>query len=150
VKGFVTTLIHGDDFVPCLSLGSVRDVRRVAVNMDTTACQEILQHQKKFQEKEHQVTTTGTDFSKQAHQPEHTDMEIWWATIKTLRADMTHEKLCPPGDVYWIRMDQEQHRLHMRKVPHPDRMCTEIYFSPNMVWDHTPGMYAWAVDHLSQ
>lgn len=166
-RGLVTSIVHGYDIVPCLSLGLLKDFKNVAVSLynDSDVADDILKrivgryHRKNDKQAEKEQDDTDAD-------------DQWfWALIKTMRADMRADKLYPPSIVYLIestpqlvqRTDtvlqgqssatsKSQHkRAHMVKLSRCDDVAarfSEIVFARSMFMDHSPNMYENAIRHL--
>jgi hypothetical protein len=87
----------GNDVVPSLSIGLIRDFRNVTYNL--------------WREPGIAETVIGKVLGIIPGVPGPTRdeaEELWcWALLKTLRADMDAEKLYPPGRVFWINARTE-------------------------------------------
>ncbi|KAK7207759.1 hypothetical protein BZA70DRAFT_272146 [Myxozyma melibiosi] len=91
-RGLVTSVIYGNDVVPCLSLGVLRDFQSVAhaFKADHRVVEEL---KKRVFAK--LASRSGAFFDVQ-------DDEYLWEELCKLRKEMQHEKLVPPGEVYHL------------------------------------------------
>lgn len=175
-RGLVTSVIHSYDIVSSLSLGLLKDFKNVAVSLhnESQVTDEILsriigQYQKSGTEAapngEH-----GSEQSTEEHQPD--DDEQWfWALIKTMRADMTSEKLYPPSTIYHIEsipqlvqhtdgrsetlyskkrtaQTKRAHTVVLTKCENVEQRFSEIIFSRSMFLDHAPNNYEKTIRQL--
>ncbi|EIE86611.1 hypothetical protein G6F46_004424 [Rhizopus delemar] len=129
--GLVTTVVHGYDMVSCLSLGLLQDFKNVArtLHVERNAAEEIM----------------GRVVEKMKGRSD-VDDRWFWATIKTMRADMTAEKMYPPGTVYWITASGNKVRLSRCDDVHA--RFSEVLFSKSMLMDHSPYMYEKVIQSL--
>lgn len=136
----ITSVIHRDDVVSSLSLGLVRDFKNVAVSLyeEPKVAEEIL------------AKSWSND----------EEAQDWlWSVMKTMQADMTHEKLYPPGTVYQISQTQvteicgvevtETTTAKMVRVEDVARRFGEALFSKTMFTDHSPKYYEDCLSALS-
>ena len=172
----MTSVIHSYDIVSSLSLGLLKDFKNVAVSLhnESQVTDEILsriigQYQKSGTEAapngEH-----GSEQSTEEHQPD--DDEQWfWALIKTMRADMTSEKLYPPSTIYHIEsipqlvqhtdgrsetlyskkrtaQTKRAHTVVLTKCENVEQRFSEIIFSRSMFLDHAPNNYEKTIRQL--
>ncbi|KAI7852929.1 hypothetical protein BDC45DRAFT_511843 [Circinella umbellata] len=98
-RGLVTSVVHGYDIVPCLSLGLLRDFKNVAVSLyqEASVADDILRRVigRSGNNTEDKNTTRN------GHDEDEND-QWYWAMIKTMRADMREDKLYPPSTIYLI------------------------------------------------
>ncbi|KAL7330039.1 hypothetical protein PS15p_205034 [Mucor circinelloides] len=148
--GLVTSVVHGNDIVSSLSLGLLKDFKNVATSLHAEAdvAEEIisrvvgrLQKKRKSQEQ-----------SKENIEDEFNDDDQWfWAMIKTMRADMTAEKMYPPSSVYLIETIphvKQQHKVALSRCEDVKARFSEIVFCRTMFMDHSPLMYERAIRKL--
>ncbi|RKP25728.1 hypothetical protein SYNPS1DRAFT_11374, partial [Syncephalis pseudoplumigaleata] len=138
-QGLVTTIVHGHDIVPTLSLGVLHDFKAISVSLYA----------------EHKL---AEDIIARCRQPDQADW--YWSLIKTLRADMTARKLYPPGDVYMVESSQEHYlekggatprnciRARMMRVLQVEERFGELIFAKRMLSDHAPTGYEQCLDAL--
>ncbi|ORY35472.1 hypothetical protein BCR39DRAFT_555621 [Naematelia encephala] len=116
-RGLITSVVQNSDVVPCISLGTLRDLRNIALTLyeEGNVAEEIVgrvvgiyQSKLPFQNSQAPSVTGNSRFSSSpsALQSPSTpgDEEVlndWMVSlIKTMRADMDSDKLYPPGVVY--------------------------------------------------
>lgn len=105
-RGLITSVVHGQDLVPYLSLGVLHDFQAVALSFKTDnadAKQEIKQRvwdalQGGLMDK------FGAGGREQKEKGE--DEEWAFAAFKTLRASSMSEKLLPPGEVFVVETER--------------------------------------------
>ncbi|CDH59607.1 sn1-specific diacylglycerol lipase alpha [Lichtheimia corymbifera JMRC:FSU:9682] len=164
-RGLVTSVVHGYDIVPSLSLGLLRDFKNVAVSLsqESSVADDILSR------------IIGRYSGKKEEEEDQEHHEQWfWALIKTMRADMRADKLYPPSTVYLVESTPQLHRHHhhqqlqqqgrrgsKRKHKRAHQVIfercddvqtrfSEIVFSRTMFTDHAPNMYENAIRKLAQ
>ncbi|KNE54710.1 hypothetical protein AMAG_00669 [Allomyces macrogynus ATCC 38327] len=114
----VTSVVHGADIVPCLSLGLVKDLKAMARTLMDPSNKGVAET---IITKSLGLGTKAPAAAMAAHAaaaakgappsvddfPNLTGSDVeedWlWSLIQTLRADMVAEKLYPAGSVYWLR-----------------------------------------------
>ncbi|KAI9474859.1 hypothetical protein BDB00DRAFT_202752 [Zychaea mexicana] len=121
-RGLVTSVVHGYDIVPCLSLGLLRDFKNVAVSLyqEASVADDILRRVIGRRQSSSAAAATNNNTcenntskggAKQDDEPreEHDDDDDddendqwYWALIKTMRADMREDKLYPPSTIYLV------------------------------------------------
>jgi hypothetical protein len=87
-KGLITGFVFREDIIPRLSIGLVRDFRSITINLaaERGIAESVIS--KVFGVFQESVQSGGS-------LPRD---DLWyWSILKTLRADMTSEKLYPPG-----------------------------------------------------
>ncbi|RKP11571.1 Alpha/Beta hydrolase protein [Piptocephalis cylindrospora] len=146
----ITTIVHGDDVVPSLSLGIVRDFKNVAISLseEKTVVEDIVRRCIGWERSKNPSSSASfpsASFPKPSG-PEEADW--FWSLIKTMRADMTAEKLCPPGQVYMRIRDTT--RIRMVLVRDIRSRFGEVIFGRRMFTDHSPKYYEDALRALSQ
>lgn len=163
-KGLITTVIHGGDIVPHLSLGVLHDFQAVAVAFkkdDNQAKVEL--RQRMWQTFQNNVT----DRFYRPHPTTFSDEDQLWMlpALESLRGNMDNEKLMPPGEVFCIdsqrvlRRDafllaDERHigrparRIVLRYVKDVQSRFREVRFGTSMLIDHSPAKYEAALNKL--
>lgn len=141
--GLVTSVVHGYDIVSSLSLGLLKDFKNIATSLhaEQEAAEEIISRvigRLKQQKKEQ---TEG-----------YNEYDQWfWAMIKTMRADMTSEKMYPPSTVYLVEsvpQMKQQHKVTLNRCEDVQARFSEIVFTRTMFMDHSPLMYERAIRKL--
>lgn len=141
--GLVTSVVHGYDIVSSLSLGLLKDFKNVATSLhaEGDVAEEIISRvvgrlQQKKKDKDEEMTE---------------DDQWFWAMIKTMRADMTAEKMYPPSTVYLIDtipQVKKQHKVVLCRCEDVEARFSEIVFTRTMFMDHSPLMYEKAIRKL--
>lgn len=115
-RGLITSVVHGQDLVPYLSLGVLHDFQAVALAFKTDnadAKQEIKQRvwealqgglMDKWRGGGGASSSSSSSGSGRAVGDE--DEEWAFAAFKTLRASMMSEKLLPPGEVFVVETEK--------------------------------------------
>ncbi|KAI9258010.1 hypothetical protein BDA99DRAFT_573314 [Phascolomyces articulosus] len=106
-RGLVTSVVHGYDIVPCLSLGLLRDFKNVAVSLyqEASVADDILRRvigRKTGSSHSQQEGGTKDEDTPMKKIDDDENDQWYWAMIKTMRADMREDKLYPPGTLYLI------------------------------------------------
>lgn len=220
MRGLVTSVNHGRDFVSSLNLGVLREFRKITLNLsqdeDLGGCRhgkmsdEILRHA--FQRDDFDslfkkdidefdwdameamsptamIPSGFGSWNRRTESPTPPSAEIseiftismtapsslkekktveelqkendWcWSLIKTLRADMQHDRLYPSGDVFWIHSSNistpstsvaanaKTHRVVMEQIEDIETMFSEIHICKSMFLDHSPERYEWCLNIL--
>ncbi|CEI61199.1 hypothetical protein FVEN_g6071 [Fusarium venenatum] len=163
-RGLITTIVHGNDIVPYLSLGVLHDFQAVALafkNDQQQAKTEIRQRiWKAFQ--------TGVADKWYGGLPSvpSGDTSKWGhSVLQGLRAGMTNRKLVPPGEVFTIEtqrvlrrdaflLPEEDHigrpaqRIVLKYVKDVEERFKELRFGTSMLVDHNPARYEEALNKL--
>lgn len=110
-RGLITSVVHGQDLVPYLSLGVLHDFQAVALAFKTDnadAKQEIKQRVwEALQGGLMDKWRGGGGASTSASGPASDEDEEWaFAAFKTLRASMMSQKLLPPGEVFVVETEK--------------------------------------------
>lgn len=112
-RGLITTVLHGQDFVPYLSLGHLRDFQAMALAFKTdshNAKSEVLRRVRdailqSFRDRSGLASFQQSLFaaSDEWGQNSDPDEDHWpWIALESLRASMLAEKLVPPGEIFTI------------------------------------------------
>lgn len=98
--------------------------------------------------------------------PEYsTDDDWFWSLRTSLQADMQHDKLYAPGDIYWLRAESEgassvesavpplsllarSHKVAMVLVD-VEELFPAVLLSRSALLDHLPTRYEWCLDTLA-
>lgn len=106
-RGLITSVVHGQDLVPFLSLGVLHDFQAVALAFktdNTDAKSEIKQRVWEALQGGLMDKWTGANNNKSEASGE--DEQWAFAAFKTLRASMLSEKLLPPGEVFVVETEK--------------------------------------------
>ncbi|KAI9263065.1 Alpha/Beta hydrolase protein [Sporodiniella umbellata] len=130
-RGLVTSVVHGYDIVSSLSLGLLHDFKNLArsLHAERNVAEEIMAR-----------------VIQQRMEGDEDDPWLW-AMIKTMRADMTAEKMYPAGIVYWI--EQAPEKIKVSQCDDVQARFSEVLFSKSMFMDHSPYLYEKAIEGLS-
>ncbi|KAI9317594.1 hypothetical protein BX666DRAFT_2112010 [Dichotomocladium elegans] len=156
-RGLVTSIVHGYDIVPSLSLGLLKDFKNVAVSLsqESSVADDIISR------------VIGRYRKNDENSNSNDDHDQWfWALIKTMRADMGADKLYPPSTVYLVestaqfvqqhtsgglkKKHKRAHNIVFHKCEDVQTRFSEIVFSRTMFMDHAPNMYENAIHNLTQ
>lgn len=188
MQSFVTTVVYGWDGVCALSLGSVRDWRAISVTLSQPADFNILKDQneksstkgktwsdvvlqealKTQRQSRDSVNSTKPRLTLAEWNPSEQSKEWMWVLRQHVQQQMVHEKLYPPGKVFWIRQDSEvkdngeptnvksnsgrNRRLQVVRVDpeHVQHVFGEMQLRKSMLVDHVPMKYEEALQALIQ
>ncbi|KAH6887909.1 hypothetical protein B0T10DRAFT_62280 [Thelonectria olida] len=163
-RGLITSIIHGHDIVPYLSLGTLRDAQAVAVAFKNDQHQAKMEIRKKIW----QALQTGiTDKWYRGSPVTSGEENLEWGLplLQLLRNGMTNEKLSPPGEVLAVEaqrvlrrdaflLSEEDHigkpaqRIVLKYVKDVEKRFREMRFGTSMLMDHSPARYEEALDKL--
>jgi hypothetical protein len=93
-RGLITTVVNGNDVVPSLSIGVIRDFHSVALSFREDTSGVLGEVRRRF------LAGLWNSSTGSANSEDEWNWEI--AVLKTLRAGMTAEKLVPPGEVWCV------------------------------------------------
>ncbi|POS80516.1 lipase [Diaporthe helianthi] len=108
-RGLITSVVHGQDLVPYLSLGVLHDFQAMALAFKTDnadAKQEIKQRVWEALQGGLMDKWRGSGANKSRDPVTNEDEEWAFAAFKTLRASMMSEKLLPPGEVFVVETEK--------------------------------------------
>ena len=161
-KGLITSIVHGNDLVPHLSLGLLHDFQAVALafrNDQNEARKEIRQR----------IWSTFQDtlLRRPSSSLALVEDETQWMqeALDALRESMKGEKLMPPGEVFTIETQNvlrrdaflfanEDHigrpaqRIVLKYIRDVEGRFGEMRFGRSMLLDHSPGKYEEALNKL--
>jgi hypothetical protein len=143
-RGLVTTVVNGNDVVPSLSIGVIRDFHSVALSFREDTGGVLDEVRKRFLQ-----GLWGRSASQE---------EWCWevAVLKTLRAGMTAEKLVPPGEVWRVLGEKDgsatgtvaKKRARAWVVEDVGARFGEVRFAKRCFGDHSPGAYEETLEAL--
>lgn len=163
-RGLITSIVHGNDVVPYLSLGTLHDSQAIALAFKDD------QHQAKgeirqriWQALQSGITQKWYGSSSAVRKEEKSEWGL--PLLQNLRASMTSQKLMPPGEVFTVetqrvlRRDaflllEEDHlgrpaqRIVLKYVKDVEARFKELRFGTSMLMDHSPARYEEALDKL--
>ncbi|KAK1998157.1 lipase [Colletotrichum falcatum] len=163
-RGLVTTVVHGCDLVPFLSLGVLHDFQAVALAFKSDNHEAKIEVRQRiwqaFQSGLAEKWYTGSSRSMVA------DEDKWSiSAFTTLRSNMKSLKLLPPGEVFLIESqrvlrrdafllsDEESigrpaQRVVLKYVRDVESRFREVRFGTSMLIDHSPAKYEDALNKL--
>ncbi|KAH6657464.1 hypothetical protein BKA67DRAFT_514796 [Truncatella angustata] len=164
-RGLITSIVHGNDLVPFLSLGVLHDLQALSLAFKTDndgAKAEI--RQRIWQ---HLQTGLSDKWYNNAPKLSTEDEDQWaFAALKTLRASMMSSKLLPPGEVFAVEstpalrrdaftkagenyIGRSATRIVLKYIRDAENHFREIKFGASMLTDHSPGRYEDALRRLA-
>ncbi|KAM0085420.1 hypothetical protein ACKRZS_002325 [Fusarium odoratissimum] len=163
-RGLITTVVHGNDIVPYLSLGVLHDFQAVALAFKN----DQQQAKAEIRQRIWQAFQTGVADKWYGGLPSvpSGDSSKWGhSVLQGLRAGMTNRKLVPPGEVFTIEtqrvlrrdaflLPEEDHigkpaqRIVMKYVKDVEERFKELRFGTSMLIDHNPARYEEALNKL--
>ncbi|KAM0355629.1 hypothetical protein ACHAPU_000013 [Fusarium lateritium] len=163
-RGLITTVVHGNDIVPYLSLGVLHDFQAVALAFKN----DQQQAKAEIRQRIWQSFQTGVADKWYGGLPSvpSEDTSKWGhSVLQGLRAGMTNRKLVPPGEVFTIEtqrvlrrdaflLPEEDHigrpaqRIILKYVKDIEERFKELRFGTSMLVDHNPARYEEALNKL--
>ncbi|KAJ4259576.1 hypothetical protein NW762_007505 [Fusarium torreyae] len=163
-RGLITTVVHGNDIVPYLSLGVLHDFQAVALAFKN----DQQQAKAEIRQRIWQAFQTGVADKWYGGLPSvpSGDTSKWGhSVLQGLRAGMTNRKLVPPGEVFTIEtqrvlrrdaflLPEEDHigkpaqRIVLKYVKDVEERFKELRFGTSMLIDHNPARYEEALNKL--
>ncbi|KAL4735767.1 hypothetical protein BDV11DRAFT_27088 [Aspergillus similis] len=165
-RGLVTTVVNGQDVVPCLSLGILHDLHTTALAFkgDTSEARSNVRHRvwenlrqsivNKFYVHEAPMLLNAGDGLGE---------DAWaWKILKSLRESMCAPKLVPPGEVFVVetmrvlqrsaftsdigedgslRLGKPATRVQLKFIRDVESRFGELRFGSGMFSDHNPARY---------
>ncbi|KAK8102308.1 hypothetical protein PG984_015454 [Apiospora sp. TS-2023a] len=164
-RGLITSIVHGNDLVPYLSLGVLHDFQALALAFKTDNSEAKAEVRRRIWEG-FQSGVADRWYSNPPKYRDEDDDKWAYAALKTLRATMMSPKLLPPGEVFaiestpclrrdaFLQMGEEQigrpaTRLVLKYVRDVESRFGEIKFGASMLLDHSPGRYEDALRRLT-
>ncbi|KAK0717228.1 hypothetical protein B0T26DRAFT_645465 [Lasiosphaeria miniovina] len=172
-RGLITSIVHGNDLVPYLSLGVLHDFQAVALAFKTDNNEAKVEVRQRIWEALQSGLADkwygGPPASSRRRKREDDDQ--WaYAALKVLRASMMSQKLLPPGEVFVVEStrvrrrdafllegedaDEPGHfgrpaqRVVLKYVRDVEKRFREVRFGTSMLTDHSPGKYEDALNKL--
>lgn len=140
--GLIVTCVNGFDVIPSLSFGLVRDFKSISQVLSQDESGVLAGIGKRL------ISGAGT-----GKQASAADDDYLFAVLKTLRCQMDHDKLVPPGRLLTIQTSL--HRCHVPSTGHATQGTRvvvsevvdvqsrfgEMMFAKTMLSDHSPVAY---------
>ncbi|RFU75121.1 esterase lipase [Trichoderma arundinaceum] len=169
-RGLITTVVHGNDLVPHLSLGLLHDFQGVSLAFkhdENNTKSEIRQRiWNALQDNVSERWYSYRSASKVASSGGVSDEERWMLpALENMRASMKGKKLLPPGEVFtletqrvlrrdaFLLLDEEHigrpaQRIVLKYVKDVEGRFGEVRFGTSMLTDHSPAKYEDALNKL--
>ena len=161
-RGLITTVVNGQDLVPYLSLGLLRDLQAIALAFKTDTSNAKGEVRTRVWEAFTAGLTDRVYGTRPGHLREEDDQ--WaYSALKSLRASMLAPKLMPPGEVFVIEtqkvlqrevfrgtdghsagtadLGRPATRAILKLIEDVEGRFGEIRFGGSMLGDHSPGRY---------
>ncbi|KAI9845608.1 MAG: hypothetical protein M1838_001668 [Thelocarpon superellum] len=162
-RGLITTVVNGQDLVPQLSLGLLRDLQAVALAFKTDTSNAKAEVRQRVWEGLSSGLTERI-YGDRAGLVNEQDDQWAYSALKGLRASMMSPKLYPPGEVFVVEtqrvlqreaftptattgdfgpgnLGRPATRAVLKYVRDVERRFGEIRFGVSMLGDHSPGRY---------
>ncbi|KAJ3382943.1 hypothetical protein HDU80_001365, partial [Chytriomyces hyalinus] len=146
-KGLVSTIVNGDDIVPTLSVGLVRDMKAVTMSLLDTQnrglSERIIWKTLGFQ------ATGGNQGNSKGERGE----DYFWDVLSQLRGSMQNERLYVAGNAYNMvssetvttdvatQQTKSTFRVTLERCDDVTQMSQEPRFSSRLISDHLPPSY---------
>jgi len=153
-RRLITSIVHGADIVPSLSIGTLRDFQAVALAFKQDSAPEGA---KVVEEIRRRVLI---NLARRRAWLDEGDDDFLWAVLKTLRAAMSSEKLVPPGEVVIVSAEtvftkeggpiteeepagpmRQAVKVTARLIKSVETRFGEVKFGRGMFADHSPKEY---------
>ncbi|KAJ3031505.1 UNVERIFIED_CONTAM: hypothetical protein HDU68_003446 [Siphonaria sp. JEL0065] len=144
-KGLVSTLVNGDDIVPTLSIGLVRDMKAVTMS--------LLDPKNRGLSEKIIWKTLGFQGSSGSSSSSTADNDFLWNVSTQLRGAMQNERLFVAGNAYWmvssetvtldgaLNKKKSTCRVTLERIDDVREMNQEPRFSSRLLSDHFPTNY---------
>jgi len=164
-KTLVTSVAYGNDVIPRLSIGHVRDLRNMVWflgartdpdsdrDLASTIISRVLEYRSRMFTNDESARQAKKEFE-----------DYFWQTRQVIHTRMQSNKLYPAGRLYWIvgkdrlpyalakddleRRESCESKYNMIEVEDVEKMFEEIWFSPHMITDHFPQVYECVLKNL--
>ncbi|KAJ3104281.1 hypothetical protein HK100_004081 [Physocladia obscura] len=154
-KGLVSTLVNGDDIVPTLSVGLVRDMKAVTMSLldseNRGLSERIIWKTLGFQ--------ASAARGSSASEPNEGD-DYFWDVLTRLRGSMQNERLFVAGTAYWMVSSEtvassstdtkSTWHVTFERCDDVREMSQEPRFSSHLISDHFPTNYEQTLGALLQ
>lgn len=170
-RGLITTIVHGSDIVPYLSLGLLHDLQAAAVAFKKDEHQVKAEIRQRMWSAFHhnmadKLYSASPPSSSSSSSTDGNAGDEWMMpALRSLRASMKSEKLMPPGEVFCIetqrvlrreaflladeeRIGRPARRIVLRYVRDVGERFGELRFGTSMLVDHSPAKYEEALRKL--
>lgn len=177
-RGLITTVVNGEDVVPCLSLGILHDMHTASLAFKS----DVSGAKSHIRQRLHETLRQSIIHKFYVNQPplvinagDGVGEDAWaWNTLKLLRDEMRAPKLMPPGEVFVVetmrvlqreaftatpeftstdsypRLGRPATRVQMRFIRDVDAWFGELRFASGMLSDHNPARYETSLAALAR
>ncbi|KAL4924033.1 lipase family protein [Aspergillus undulatus] len=165
-RGLITTIVNGQDLVPCLSLGILHDMHTtsLAFKSDTSETRSNVRYRVWENIRQSIVNKFYVnDTPMLLNAGDGLGEDAWaWRTLKSLRDAMCAPKLVPPGEVFVVetmrvlqrsaftsdmgedgspRLGRPATRVQLKLIRDVEARFGELKFGSGMLSDHNPARY---------
>ncbi|KAL2820052.1 hypothetical protein BJX63DRAFT_336668 [Aspergillus granulosus] len=164
-RGLVTTIVNGEDVVPCLSLGILHDMHTTSLAFKSDISQAKLHVRYRVWENLRQSIVNKFYVNETPlllNAGDGLGEDAWaWNTLKSLRELMCAPKLVPPGEVFVVetmrvlqrsaftsdigedspRLGRPATRVQLKFIRDVETRFGELRFGSGMFSDHNPARY---------
>jgi pimeloyl-ACP methyl ester carboxylesterase len=171
-RGLITTVINGQDLVPYLSLGVLRDLQAIALAFKT----DTSNAKGEVRQRVWEGLSSGLTERVYGVRPDvisEEDDQWAYAALKGLRASMLSPKLIPPGEVFVVEthrvlqrdaftagsadsgseaasLGRPATRAVLKLIRDVETRFGEVKFGSSMLGDHSPGRYELSLGALGR
>ncbi|KAL3493607.1 hypothetical protein BJX62DRAFT_78901 [Aspergillus germanicus] len=164
-RGLVTTIVCGQDVVPCLSLGILHDMHTTSLSFKSDVSQAKSHVRSRVWENIRQSIVNNFYVQETPlllNAGDGLGEDAWaWSTLKSLRDSMCAPKLVPPGEVFVVetmrvlqrsaftsdvgedgpRLGRPATRVQLKFIRDVETRFGELRFGSGMFSDHNPARY---------
>jgi pimeloyl-ACP methyl ester carboxylesterase len=173
-RGLVTTIVNGQDVVPCLSLGILHDMHTTSLSFKSDVSQAKSHVRSRVWENIRQSIVNKFYVQETPlllNAGDGLGEDAWaWSTLKSLRDSMCAPKLVPPGEVFVVetmrvlqrsaftsdvgedgpRLGRPATRVQLKFIRDVETRFGELRFGSGMFSDHNPARYEASLVALSR
>ncbi|KAI0390468.1 hypothetical protein F5Y17DRAFT_444428 [Xylariaceae sp. FL0594] len=164
-KGLITSVVHGNDMVPYLSLGVLHDFQALALAFKSDNSEAKAEVKRRVWEG--LCSGLAEKWYNNATKQKDEDDDNWvYVALKTLRVSMMSSKLLPPGEVFSVEtkavmrrdaftqpsldnVGKPATRIILKYIRDVEAYFREVRFGSSMLTDHSPGRYENALRRLA-
>ena len=168
-RGLITSVVHGNDLVPHLSLGLLHDLQALAVAFKTDDGSRTRAEirARMWHALQAGLANKWHPQQRPATAPPSPEEDEQWVlpALAALRRSMTNARLVPPGEVFAIEttrvlrrdafvaqddgpVGRPAQRIVLKYVRDVEARFGEVRFGSGMLTDHSPGKYEDALNKL--
>jgi hypothetical protein len=165
-RGLITTIVNGEDVVPCLSLGILHDMHTTSLAFKGDVSETKSHVRSRVWENIRQSIVNKfyvNETPMMLNAGDGLGEDAWaWKTLKSLRESMCAPKLVPPGEVFVVetmrvlqrsaftsdtsedgspRLGRPATRVQLKFIRDVEARFGELRFGSGMFSDHNPARY---------